>query len=64
MTHEEEAIIKIKALEVWSACEDDQSTKNVLNWCEIYGITYEQAMELKDFCLVLNSKRTIIYKNR
>ena len=52
----EEPTLESRALSLWAVCEKDQSEKNVLEWCKVYKISYAQALELKDYCLALNSK--------
>jgi len=64
MTKEEQVNLEHKALAVWAQCEKDQSVQNVLDKCKMYGISYAQAIELKDYCIALNAKSTRLKRDR
>lgn len=55
MIEREKPTEREKAVALWTVCEKDQSTENVLYWCEIYDIPYAKAMEWKDYCDALNA---------
>lgn len=64
MTAEEKVRVELKSKALWAVCEKDQSEQNVLEKCNVYGISYAQAIELKDYCLALNSKSTKLKRDR
>lgn len=51
-----ETKIKLSAGNVWTICGDNASKEKIEHWCEVYGISYEQAMKFKSYWLNLQAQ--------